>query len=480
MTDGAAAMPLPGLHLGVAATKVTPAVGGDLSGFIARDNPMAGVHDDLFARAMAWAEDAAGANAAALLTLDLVDLDRRQVARIRDRVATLTGLAGDRVGVACTHTHGGPPTLTDGWLGRCDAAYLDNLCEAAAATVAAAVGALEPVVLGWARGAEPTVGQNRRVPGGVTDPDVPVLRFQRPDGSVKALLASYACHPVTLGPNNLLATADYPGYVRRTIEAAYPGATALFATGCCGQVNNGHTARDVEPGRGGRWRTFGEAERIGRAIAGAALQAAEQAARVDAALPVAATPIQPVRVRAASRTVSLPLLPTVSPAELEDLVARWEEERRSIATRERRSGELERIDVFLAWANALRAGRLPEAVAAEVMAIALGDVSLVLLPGEMFVEFGLAIKERAAPRPVLSLAYANGCPGYIPHRSAYPKGGYEIDEAHRYYGNPACFAPEAGEALVEAAVALLDAVAEPVLGSTARPGETDRAARTGS
>ena len=59
----------------------------------------------------------------------------------------------------------------------------------------------------------------------------------------------------------------------------------------------------------------------------------------------------------------------------------------------------------------------------------------------------------------MTLAYANGRPGYIPHRSAYPAGGYEVDEAFRYYGYPSCFAPEAGELIVETALELLEGFA---------------------
>jgi hypothetical protein len=448
-----------GISLGAASRVITPPVGVDLCGFIARVEPMTGVHDDLFAKAMVWAEDGDLANAAALLTLDVIDLEAPEVALIRERVTHLTGIPGERVGVTCTHTHGGPSTMPERRLGRCDTEYLKGLCLAAAEAIAAAARSIEPVVMRWAVGHEPTVGVNRRIPGGIIDPAVPVLRFQRRDGTVAAALVSYACHPVTLGPNNLLATADYPGYVRRTLEAAYPGAAIQFATGCCGQINNGHTARDGERGRGMHWRTFGEAERIGRAIAGAALQAAEQAARLDAALPALDVPIRSARVRTARRSVRLPFLPPPSPAELDCLVQSWRDEEREVASRERRPGELERLQVFLAWAEEIRAGDPPDGVDAEVMAIALGDVSLVLLPGESFVEFGLDIKERVAPRPVMTLAYANGRPGYIPHRSAYPAGGYEVAEAYRYYGYPAGFAPGAGEVVVAAA---LDALGEVV------------------
>ena len=455
MTTGQSpARALTSLQLGAAKAVITPPVGSELSGFIARSAPMAGVHDELYARALVFAgEDTA--ERAALVTLDVIDLNATTVAAIRQRAAALTGIPGERIGVTCTHTHGGPATLAGRWLGRADDAYLDVLAQIAAGAVAQAA-QLEPVVLTYACGHEATVGKNRRVPGGVIDPIVPVLRFQRPDGTVVALLVNYACHPVTLGPDNLLATADYPGYVIRTLEAIYPGALALFATGCCGQINTGHTARDGTFGRGLAWRTYGEAQRLGRAVAGAATQAAEQAAREAVALPIAPQAIQPAAVQIARRTVAMPLLPVAAPVEIAAQMAQWEVERARLTREGGASGEIGQYTVWLEWADALLARQLPVAIEAEVQIITLGEVALVLLPGEMFVEFGLAIKERAAPRPIITLAYANGTPGYIPHRSAYPEGGYEVEEAYRYYGYPACFAPEAGAALVEAALDLLD------------------------
>lgn len=232
-----------GLQLGAASTVITPRNGGDLAGFIARTEPMTGIHDDLYARALVWVEGLDLDQAAALVTLDVIGLDVNSVAVIRERAMAVTGLPREQIGVACTHTHGGPATYPGRRLGRCDPDYLERLCQKAAKTIATATERLQPVVMRWACGAEPTVGKNRRVAGGIVDRDVPVLRFQRPDGVVTAMLVSYACHPVTLGPNNLLATADFPWYVIRTLEAVYPDAMALFATCCCGQINTGHSSR---------------------------------------------------------------------------------------------------------------------------------------------------------------------------------------------------------------------------------------------
>ena len=49
------------------------------------------------------------------------------------------------------------------------------------------------------------------------------------------------------------------------------------------------------------------------------------------------------------------------------------------------------------------------------------------------------------------ISLADGNPGYIPARVDYPAGGYEVAEAHRYYGLPAALAPGSAEALVAAA-----------------------------
>ena len=65
----------------------------------------------------------------------------------------------------------------------------------------------------------------------------------------------------------------------------------------------------------------------------------------------------------------------------------------------------------------------------------IGDAVLVALPGEVFLEIGLAIKQQAGPEHVFVVAYSNNCEiGYIPTAAAFPEGGYEVDAAPYYYG----------------------------------------------
>src|SRR5262249_34851606 len=83
----------------------------------------------------------------------------------------------------------------------------------------------------------------------------------------------------------------------------------------------------------------------------------------------------------------------------------------------------------------------------EVQVIALGDVAWVSLPGEIFVELGLAIKKGSPFGHTLIAELANGSVGYIPNKGAYPQGNYEVISSRCAEGS--------GELLVEAANRLL-------------------------
>jgi hypothetical protein len=85
---------------------------------------------------------------------------------------------------------------------------------------------------------------------------------------------------------------------------------------------------------------------------------------------------------------------------------------------------------------------------------------VVALPGEPFAATARQIRRHALRTDpgatVVVAGYANGCPGYLPTAAEYPHRGYEVEEAHRYYGMPGPFARGSAEALVDAVTRLLD------------------------
>ena len=87
----------------------------------------------------------------------------------------------------------------------------------------------------------------------------------------------------------------------------------------------------------------------------------------------------------------------------------------------------------------------------RVSAFRIGGLTIVCLPGEPFLRSAEAIAAQVAGNCIV-LGYSDDCPGYFPTVEEYAHGGYEVDDAHRYYGMPGPFRSGAAEHLVEGAV----------------------------
>jgi hypothetical protein len=92
-----------------------------------------------------------------------------------------------------------------------------------------------------------------------------------------------------------------------------------------------------------------------------------------------------------------------------------------------------------------------EPLLAEVQVMAFSEeLAIVALPGEIFVELGLALKKASPFKHTLIAELANGSIGYVPNREAFPQGNYEIVSARNEIGS--------GEKLIETALKLLGEV----------------------
>ena len=87
---------------------------------------------------------------------------------------------------------------------------------------------------------------------------------------------------------------------------------------------------------------------------------------------------------------------------------------------------------------------------AEIQAITIGDVSYVGVPVEYFVEYGLRLKIAANPRKAYIVSLANGSISYVPTREAFERGGFETT-----FNIWSCFAPEAGDMILDTAIDLV-------------------------
>ncbi|MBT4482966.1 MAG: hypothetical protein HOC71_04725, partial [Candidatus Latescibacteria bacterium] len=68
-----------------------------------------------------------------------------------------------------------------------------------------------------------------------------------------------------------------------------------------------------------------------------------------------------------------------------------------------------------------------ETVSIEQQAILIGDAVFVALPGEVFSEIGLAVKEGSPLEKTFVIGIANGYAGYLPTTREFIEGNYEVD-----------------------------------------------------
>jgi neutral ceramidase len=459
---------------GVARICITPPVGTWQGGYGARNKPAEGVHDDLFARALVL-EDEGTKLRCAIVSVDAVSLPHEMANSARREAETLSGIPAARIALCCSHTHGGPLTRPMAGLGDAaipDEAYVRIFDKLIAGAVAAASRQLEPVSVRIGH-SEAGFNVNRRVPSpegtvmrpnreGAVDRDVAVIRLDRLDPSGNAVTAGgaagipgtmapaaaplailfrYTCHATSLGADNYLYTADYPGAAAAFIEGAYGGATsALFLQGCTGNIRPHY----IGPSGGFRSATWDELARAGRELGGAVISAAERATIRAAASGEASLTF-------AGETTLLPYAPAPDEAELERTFAagRWPD-----------GAPVNQADKH--WAAQIRemvgAGTLPKGTDAEVQVIRLGSIWLVLFPGEVFVEIGWNARDAVAAitgapkEDVVVAAYSNGNVHYVPTGKAIPEGGYE-STVFRRMGNTG-FTAEAEEILVRSAASL--------------------------
>ncbi len=421
------------LHFGAAAADITPPVGIAMGGYWGRRSGATHIHDRLMAKALVCGQ---GAARAALVAVDLVGLDADIVRGIRAKVARATGIESAAIMVCASHTHAGPLTFPFRGMGRIDDRYLEQVADAVLEVVVAAAADSRSGRLYYAR-PEVQIGINRREPhpqgtrigqnpAGPVVPYAHVLRFVAADGT-GATLFNHACHPVVLGRDNLQISGDYAGAAARHIEEQ-TGDDALFVNGACGDVNpriaNG---------------SFADVEALGQELGQAVLGGRDAAAPLDASA-----------ISWAHERLDLPLQPPPS-----RWCAKVEQLKGHLRARLARGSEVSKAQ--LEWAVAMckwvQAGADRARVQPfEIQALALGELVLLGLEGEIFVRYQLDLE--AAHGPAVLCGFANGCIGYVPTADEYARGGYEIDLAYKVYPSVQMIAP-ASESLIRQRTAAL-------------------------
>lgn len=447
----------PSFKAGVARRIITPPPNVELAGLgYYLNRTWERIRDDLTATALVVGDETG--KCIAIIALDLMYNDATFTASIRQQISAQTDISPEAICVNCSHSHNAPTAGFIRGAGERDENYLKFAAQQAAAAAIEAWKKREPAKLFVGEGELLGMTFNRTRENGPVDSRVSVLRADSLDGKPLAVAVNFHSHCIAHMEIDLRAVSrDWPGEVVDQIEAALPGATALYLQGTCGDVNfrrefNG-TEKRFEPAR---------------AITKVALDALKNSRLIEA-----------IGVNAISKKVSVPtrrwIREEISRDRDEGLyrlksgdTTGWLDgiARNAVNLPERLpfryGGSVEKAVAAISrfaveWTDEILPvlESRPEILETEVQALRIGDVYFSANPSELFTTLGLDLRRRWPRENLFMLSYANGSIGYLPDAYDIERSSYAALQSPKFTGQFP-FTEKSGPALVDGMLAALE------------------------
>jgi len=383
-----------------------------------------------------------------LCAVDWIGIGNAAHDAFREELAKAAGTSPDRVAVQALHQHDAPHAdftaenvikeLGVAGVHRFDGAFPRQVLAAAVAAIKQSLPNARPVThVGYGEHAVAEVASNRRLlgpdgtvrawrgsttrdpalraePEGLIDPLLSTLAFWSDEEPI-AVLTAYATHPMSYYRTGV-PSPDFPGIARFLRSQDVPSAMHVHFTGAAGNI------------AAGKYNDGSRANRV--------LFATRMAAAMRLAFAAAEADRQPL----AAADVGFAGVPVV-------LKPRRELDRDALLAAVRQGGDRGTFDDIdaLAWLE-----RATEKQPIFVSCLRVGDVRMLHLPGELFIEYQLAARQMRPDLHVMLAAYGNYGTGYIGTARAYAEGGYETKVGSSFVS------PEAEETLLAAMQTLLE------------------------
>lgn len=404
---------------GFARFDVTPPFGICMQGYY-NIRHAEGILDPLLASALAVSD---GKKTAVVFSLDFIGINQTISDIARNVIAEKTGLPYEAIFLACTHTHTGP-TLYPGQYPY-DPEYNNVLYRKLADAAVTAINDLKDAVIETANGEVKDIsfirryrmknGKTQTNPGvgnpdiaepiGLPDESLQLVKIKR-EAAPEILLVNFQVHPDVIGGSKF--SADFPGFVRRSVESVFSNAYCIYFNGAQGDTNHINTDKNGFRGSSG----YEHSRYMGLSITGSVMKIYLKTLPVDAS-----------RVDFCQNIIDVPAnRGDISCIPLMEKYIELHE-----------AGKYEEIpyigmEYTTVVAEAYRIKALengPDNFKLYLNAVRFGDVVISGIPGEPFTDIGRNIKENSPFKATFICCCANGCEGYYPMKSAYDEGGYE-------------------------------------------------------
>jgi len=408
---------MPKLTAGAAQIDVTPGLGAHICGYF-NDRRAQEILDPLHAKAIAVSD---GETTIGLVICDNIALPGDIVGMAKARITEQSGVPGDNVLIAGTHTHTGP-AIRGSLATPAEEGYGEWLATRMADAFILAYGRLEPAQFSHAAGACPGEVHNRRWhmkdgsvqmnpghlnpdalrPAGPTDPQLGLLVLRSPDGRPIAAMGNLSLHYVGIaaGSHDVICADYFAAFGRSLNRCAGAHFVCPMANGTFGDVNNCDFTR---PAPVSTYATQ-QIERVGNV-------AAAEAWRIWNGL------------RDEDFSDEVPLGAKLAQVPFE---ARCPTEEQLAAARAVYEGGERWDDTEWIYARELvLCAEAPKEWTVPIHTLRIGDLGIVGLPGEVFSEIGLEIKAKSPFAQTMNIGIANDTVGYVATDQGLDEGSYE-------------------------------------------------------
>ena len=416
------------IKAGFARVDVTPPLGSFLSGYF-EERYADGALDPIQLNAIAMGNDE---ERVLIVISDFIGIRENYATKLRNRISARTGVPADHVMVTALHQHTSV-ALRDGGKNNVveDHDYMQLMYRKFEDAAQMALDDMSDAVMSYAEQAcekelsfvrrylmsdgsvmtNPTakkIGDLKVVsPIEQSDNTVRLVKFVR-EGKKTIALVNFSTHPDVIGGTKF--SADWPGFVRRFVEAEHEGVDCLLLNGCQGDTNHvNYMVPSEERFPGGRG--YAHAEYMGRHIANTV------SAVWDKTVEMADQTVGGGVATVYNRTR------TDKEEFFEECLALYE------AREQRRDYDALWTPSGIYMAEAYRIVRLrneaPLYQKIPVTALRVGELAFIGFGGEPFTHYATAVRENFPGKTVIAACCANGYQGYLPTAKAFEQGGYE-------------------------------------------------------
>jgi len=434
----AAAAEVSQLRAGAAASNISPPLGLSINGSFT-DHKATNIHDELHARCLVLDN---GISRIGIVVVDSCMVPREIFDEAKQIIQKETGIPAHLLLMSATHTHSAP-AATPVFQSDPDPSYQQFLTRRIADGIRRAVANLAPARITWGISSvsgqvfnrrwkmkpgtllrdpfggtndlvkmNPNVGDpNLLEPAGPTDPQVCFISVQHTNGRPLAVLANYSLHYCG-GMGGGIVSADYYGAfadrLQQLLEADRqdPPFVGIMSNGTSGNINNIDFRGEQE-----QQPPFGQLRIVANDVA--------------------------MEVVRATRSLQyrdwIPLHAKRTEIRLGVRVPASNEVRRAYEILAQAKGSQLRTPEEVYARETILIKDYPPHVQSILQAVRIGDVGIVAIPCEVFVEIGLEIKSKSPFKPTFTISLANGYNGYLPTVEHHRQGGYETWRARSSY-----------------------------------------------